>query len=226
MTVTTAVDVTGSGCVHEKGATDAKQRGPGAVWSWTRSPWRWEESSATVSGESSYYVRRVQDLRENQEPHDWCTTVLASWAASTPETYRRHMRHLATAQYAADCKEPIAILRGYLASRAATDKTSSNMRQITSACRLCEELALVTEFVPRSIWRMVRGKDRLAGKGASQGWGSVEVLECMAKRAFKAEERVVVALAALSIVYCLRISEAASTRSIDLVQEEEICQVL
>ena len=35
-----------------------------------------------------------------------------------------------------------------------------------------------------------------------------------------AEDRIVVALAALSIVYSLRISEAASIRSIDLVQEE------
>ena len=56
------------------------------------------------------------------------------------------------------------------------------MRQIISACRLCEELELVKEFVPRGIWRMVRGTDRMAGRGHSQGLGSLEVLETMAKR--------------------------------------------
>ena len=117
-------------------------------------------------------------------------------------------------------QKPIKVLRGYLATRAATDKTSSNMLQIISTCRLCEELALVDEFVPQSIWRMVRGKDRLAGRGSSQGWGSLEVLQCMAKRASRAEDKIVVALAVPSIIYCLRISEAASIRSIDLVQDE------
>ena len=42
------------------------------------------------------------------------------------------------------------------------------------------------------------------------------MLECMARRASRVEDRIVVAPAALSIVYCLRISEAASIRSIDL----------
>ena len=173
-----------------------------------------------MGGETNYCVRKIQMLREFQEPGDWRTTVLASWAESTLQTYGRHLRHLATSQYAAFGEGPIKVLPGYLASRAATDKTSSNMQQIISACRLCEELALVNEFVPPSIWRMVRGKDRLAGRGSSHGWGSLEVLECMAKRASTAEDKIMVALAVSSIIYCPRISEAASIRSINLVQDE------
>ena len=57
-----------------------------------------------MGGEFSYYVRKVQTLREEQEPGNWRTTVLASWAVSTLETYYRQLRHLATAQYALACK--------------------------------------------------------------------------------------------------------------------------
>ena len=78
------------------------------------------------------------------------------------------------------------------------------MRQIISACRLCEELELVKEFMPKGIWRMVRGKDRMAGRGQSQDWGSVEVVETMAKRVQSAEDKLVVVLAILSVAFCLR----------------------
>ena len=64
------------------------------------------------------------------------------------ETYCRHLRHLGTTQYASTCKEPITVLRRYLASRVTPDKTSSNMRQIISVCCLFEELAPVAQFVP------------------------------------------------------------------------------
>ena len=196
--MTTVEDATGSGSVHEKVGTDISQRGRGAIRRWTLEV---GGEPLEVGGEFSYSVQiKIQMLREFQEPGEWRTTVLASWAESTLETYCRHLRHLATAQYATSSEGRIKVLRGYLALRAATDKTWSNMRQIISACRLCEELALVDEFVPKSMWRMVRGKDRLAGRGSSQGWGSPEVLECMAKRASRAEDKIVVALAVLSII--------------------------
>ena len=103
----------------------------------------------------NWCVRRLQELCECQEPGDWRTLVLASWASSTLEVYTRHLRHLATAQNVASGKGMLAVLRGYPAGKASANRTSSNMRQIISACRLCEELELVDEFVPRGIWRMV-----------------------------------------------------------------------
>ena len=143
---------------------------------------------------------------------------MSSGASSTLEVYLRHLRHLATAQYVASDKGMLAVLRQYLATKASTNQASSNMRQIISTCRLCEELELVQEFVPKGIWQMVRGKDRMAGRGQSQGWGSVEVVEAMAKRVQSAEDKLVVALAILSVAFYLRISEAASVRGIDLDQ--------
>ena len=91
----------------------------------------------------------------------------------------------------------------YLSTKAMTNQKSSNMRLIVSAYRLCEELELMEEFVPKGTWFMVRGKDWLARLGASQGWGSLETLEAMAKRVRNAEEKIVVPMAKLSVVYCL-----------------------
>ena len=67
---------------------------------------------------------------------------------------------------------------------------------------------------------MVQGKDRLAGRGQSQGWGSVEVLEAMAKRVHSANDQILLALAILSVAFCLRVSEATSILGVDLVQDE------
>ena len=102
-------------------------------------------------------VSQLQDLCEHREPDEWRTLVLSSWASSTLEVYLRHLRHMATAQYAASDKGMLAVLRHYLATKASAHQTSSNMRQIISACRLCEELELVQDFVPKGIWRMVQG---------------------------------------------------------------------
>ena len=117
--------------------------------------------------EFAFCVRRLQEMYEHQEPGDWRTLVLASWASSMLEVYTGHLRHLATAQYVAEDKRMLEVLRGYLAGKASSNQKSSNMRQIICACRLCEELELVAEFIPKGIWRMVRGKDRLAGRGRS-----------------------------------------------------------
>ena len=73
--------------------------------------------------------------------------------------------------------------------------TASGMRQAISACRLLEELDICPTFVPSNAWRLVRGKERLAGAGRSQRWGSLEVLEVMGHRAQSPHERLVAALA-------------------------------
>ena len=125
---------------------------------------------------------------------------------------------LAIAQHVANDKRPIEVLRAYLSGKATTNQTSSNMRQVISAVRLGEELELLHTMVPKNIWRMVRGKDRMAGKGPSQGWGSLEVLEVMARRAHKYEDNIVVSLAILSVVFCFCISEVASIRGVDFDQ--------
>ena len=98
------------------------------------------------------------------------------------------------------------------------------MRQIISVVRLCEELELLEVVVPKSMWRMVRGKDRMTGKGPSQGWVSLEVVDTTAKRARTYKDKIVVSLAILSVVFGLQTSEAVSMRGVDLDQESAFVQ--
>ena len=74
--------------------------------------------------------------------------MLSSWAESTLEVYSRNLRHLVTAQRVAKDRQPLAVLQSYPLSKALANQTPSNMRQIVSACKLCEELELLQEFVP------------------------------------------------------------------------------
>ena len=206
--VTTVVDDTGNGYVPGRPASDFWKRSPG-TWRTQAGRYRW---SADLSSGSAYLdCKRRGKVRTHQTGDLWCSHP-------TIEVYMRHLRHLATSQYVAKDKSPVEVLRSYLPGKATSNQTSSNMRQIISAVRLGQELELLHTVVPKNIWRMVRSKDRLAGKGPSQGWGSLKVLEVMARRAHRYEDKVVVSLAILSIVFCLRISEATSIRGIDLDQ--------
>ena len=124
---------------------------------------------------------------------------------------------MATTQFTSDARDPKIIPRKYLFGLAQRHTTATGMRQAISARRLLEELDIYPTFVPSNAWRLVRGKERLAGAGRSQRWGSLEVLEVMGRRAQPPHERLVTA-------YCLRIGEAASIRAVDLLQSKSsIC---
>ena len=127
---------------------------------------------------------------------------------------------MAATQFASEARDPKIVLQKYLFGLAQRHTTASGMRQAISACRLLEELGICPIFVPSNAWRLVRGKERLAGAGRSQRWGSLEVLEVMGRRAQSPHERLVAALAVLSTAYCLRIGEAASIRAVDLLQSK------
>ena len=127
---------------------------------------------------------------------------------------------MAATQFASEARDPKIVLRKYLFGLAQRHTTASGMRQAIGACRLLEELDICPTFVPSNAWRLVRGKERLAGAGRWQRWGSLEVLEVMGHRAQSPHERLVTALAVLSTAYCLRIGEAASIRAVDLLQSK------
>ena len=92
-------------------------------------------------------------------------------------------------------------MRGYLALRAAMDKASSNMPQIVSPFRLCEELALVDEFVPKSIWRMVKGQGHIGRYGILSWLGIVGGHEGHGQEGIKSRGQGFGKLPALSIIY-------------------------
>ena len=168
--------------------------------------------------EEGFSHLRLAELREKENPADWRSVALASWAQSTLEIYTTHVKAMATTQFTSGTSDPKVVLRLYLFNMAQRHTTASGMRQVISACRLLEELDLCAPFVPKNVWRLVRGKERMAGHGRSQRWGSLEVLETMGRRAQSPHERMVVALALLSTAYCLRVNEAPSIRAIDLQQ--------
>ena len=87
-----------------------------------------------------------------------------------------------------------------------------------------EENDLCAPFVPKNAWQLVRGKERMAGQGRTQRWGSLEVLEAMGRRAQSPHERMVVALAFLLTACCLRVNEATSIKAIDLQQSASTIQ--
>ena len=81
--------------------------------------------------------------------------------------------------FMANTSDPRIILRKYLFSQAQRHAMASGIQQAISACRLLQELDLCPQFVPQNVWRLVRGKERLASTGRSQRWGSLEVLDTM-----------------------------------------------
>ena len=91
------------------------------------------------------------------------------------------------------------------------------MRQAILACRLLEESKIAASFIPRSIWRVVRAKDKVAHP-AARGWGSLSAPAIMAETASTDEELLVTALSILSIAFCQRIGETLSIRVQDIVQ--------
>ena len=109
------------------------------------------------------------------------------------------------------------MLREYLLALYQTQQTSSDMRQAISACRLLEEAEIADGFIPRSIWRVVRAKDKVAHL-AARGWGSLSALATMAENTIADEELLVTALAIIAIARCNRIGETASIRVQDVDQ--------
>ena len=108
------------------------------------------------------------------------------------------------------------MLREYLLALYRTQQTSSNMRQVISACRLLEKAEIAEGFIPWSIWRVVRAKDKVAHL-AARGWGSLSALATMAANAV-ADELLVTALAIGAIACCNQIGETASIRVQDVDQ--------
>ena len=83
------------------------------------------------------------------------------------------------------------------------------MRRAISAYRLLEEAKIANGFVPRSIWRVVPAKDKVAHL-AARGWGSLSALAAMAENAVTDDELLVTALAIVANACCNRIGETAS----------------
>ena len=108
-------------------------------------------------------AQRLEDLRQRENPSDWRMVALASCATSTLDAYTRHVKAMATTQFASEAKDPTIILRKYLFSVAHRHATTCGMRQAINACRLLEELNICSPFVPQNVWRLVRRKERLAG---------------------------------------------------------------
>ena len=140
---------------------------------------------------------------------------MQSWASSTLDVYERHLKNLWALQTPSE--SPILVLREYLLALYRTQQTSSDMRQAISACRLLEEAEIADGFIPRSIWRVVRAKDKVAHL-AARGWGSLSALATMAANAVADEELLVTALAIVAIACCNRIGEIASIRVQDVDQ--------
>ena len=92
-----------------------------------------------------------------------------------------------------------------------SQQTSFDMRQAISACRLLEEAEIADGFIPRSIWRVVRAKDKVAHL-AARGWGSLSALAAMAENAVTDDELLVTVLGIVAIAWCNRIGETASIR--------------
>ena len=136
---------------------------------------------------------------------------------STVDAYERHLRALSQRHLQQPSSSPIQVLREYLLSLYRHQQTSSDIRQAISACRMLEEVEIAAQFIPRSIWRIVRAKDKVQHL-AARGWGSLSALWAMAEAAQTDEEMLVTAIAVLAIAYCNRIGESASIRVQDIDQ--------
>ena len=76
---------------------------------------------------------------------------------------------------------------------------------------LPEETEISPAFVPRSVWRIVRAKDKVLHLSI-RGWGSLSMLWLMAQNAEGDEDVLVAALAVLAVAFCNKIGKTASTR--------------
>ena len=178
-----------------------------------------QSQSPAASSEPPFYrwYHRFQALREASESVSWEAIFMQSWAGSTLNVYERHLKNLRARHLQTPSESPILVLREYLLALYRTQQTSSDMRQAISACRLLEEAEIADGFIPRSIWRIVRAKDKVAHL-AARGWGSLSALATMAANAVADEELLVTAPAIVAIACCNRIGDTASIRVQDVDQ--------
>ena len=126
--------------------------------------------SPVASTEPAFYrwYHKFQALWEASESVSWETIFMQSWANSTLDIYQRHLKILRARHLQSPSESPILVLKEYVLALYGTQQTSSDMRQAISACRLLEEAEIGDGVIPRSIWRVVRAKDKvthLAARG-------------------------------------------------------------
>ena len=153
--------------------------------------------------------------REDSGSVTWWSAFLQSWASSTLDVYKRHLRYIRQRSLRSPGHSSTQIPKDYILELFRSQLTSSDMRQAISACRMLEEMGIANNFFPRAVWRAVRAKDR-CGNFRARGWGSLAAVWTMAQAAESDEDVLVYTSAILATTFCLRISESASIRVQDL----------
>ena len=162
-------------------------------------------------------VSRLKNARESDYGETFDATRVRGLADSTLDAYIKHLNWLLRAAKKNPESRARALVEGELLSLFNRCHTAAGIGQLLSGIGLVEKLGWIELVVRRADWLLVEMVARMQERNKiadNKCWASIAVITAMADMAVSFQDWETVALAAISSVLLLRISEAAAVHLI------------